>query len=44
VDDPYPTQRAAWDGIPFDGINPSVEQVSTFLSVNDEKDLKTQQQ
>jgi para-nitrobenzyl esterase len=43
VDDPYPTQRAAWDGIPFDGINPSVEQVSQFLSVNDEKDWKTQQ-
>jgi para-nitrobenzyl esterase len=36
VNDPQPAQRAVWDGIPFDGITPSVGQVSVFLSVNSE--------
>lgn len=32
--DPLSAQRAVWDGIPFDGIKPSVAQVSVFLSDN----------
>jgi len=34
VNDPQSEQRAAWDKIPFDGVNPSVPQVSIFLSDN----------
>jgi para-nitrobenzyl esterase len=36
VNDPQPAQRAVWDGIPFDGVSPSVGQASVFLSVNSE--------
>ena len=36
VNDPQPEQRAVWDGIPFDGVSPSVGQASVFLSVNSE--------
>jgi para-nitrobenzyl esterase len=32
--DPQSGQRAAWDGIPFDGVNPAVQQISVFLSDN----------
>jgi para-nitrobenzyl esterase len=34
VDDPQASERAAWDGIPFDGIAPTVQQVAAFLSDN----------
>lgn len=34
ANDPQSAQRAAWDGIPFDGVNPTVQQVSVFLSDN----------
>ncbi|HVN46150.1 MAG TPA: carboxylesterase/lipase family protein [Steroidobacteraceae bacterium] len=32
--DPLPAQRAAWAGIPFDGVTPSVAQVAVFLTNN----------
>jgi para-nitrobenzyl esterase len=34
VNDPQSAQRAAWENIPFDGVTPSVPQVSVFLSDN----------
>ena len=34
VNDPLSAQRAVWEDIPFDGVNPSVPQVSVFLSDN----------
>jgi len=34
VDDPYSTERGSWTGIPFDGITPSVAQVSALLAEN----------
>jgi para-nitrobenzyl esterase len=34
VNDPLSAQRAAWENIPFDGVTPSVPQVSVFLSDN----------
>jgi len=37
VNDPLAAQRAVWDGVPFDGVTPSVEQVSSFLSHNSER-------
>lgn len=37
INDPLSAQRAVWDGVPFDGITPSVEQVSSFLSQNSER-------
>jgi para-nitrobenzyl esterase len=37
LNDPLPAQRAVWDGVPFDGITPSAQQVSSFLSKNSER-------
>ena len=37
INDPLPAQRAVWDGVPFDGVTPTVEQVSSFLSHNSER-------
>ena len=37
LNDPLPAQRAVWDGVPFDGITPSAQQVSSFLSINSER-------
>jgi len=34
VDDPLSAQRSGWDGIPFDGVTPSVAQVAVFLTDN----------
>ena len=34
LSDPLSSQRSAWDGVPFDGITPSVAQVAAFLSDN----------
>jgi para-nitrobenzyl esterase len=34
VNDPYSAQRRAWEGVAFDGISPSVAQVSAILSDN----------
>jgi para-nitrobenzyl esterase len=34
VDDPLPAQRASWDGVPFDGVTPSVSQTAVFLTDN----------
>jgi para-nitrobenzyl esterase len=36
VNDPEGAQRAAWNGIPFDGVAPTVAQVAAFLSQNTE--------
>jgi para-nitrobenzyl esterase len=32
--DPHSSQRAAWDGVPFDNVSPSGAEVSAFLSDN----------
>jgi para-nitrobenzyl esterase len=37
INDPLPAQRAVWDSVPFDGITPTVDQVSSFLSHNSER-------
>lgn len=37
LNDPLPAQRGVWDGVPFDGITPSAQQVSSFLSINSER-------
>jgi hypothetical protein len=34
VDDPLSDQRSSWDGIPFDGVTPSVPQAAAFLTDN----------
>jgi len=34
VDDPLSAQRSGWDGVPFDGVTPSVAQVAVFLTDN----------
>ena len=34
VDDPLSAQRLGWDGVPFDGVTPSVAQVAVFLTDN----------
>jgi len=34
VDDPLSAQRSSWDGVPFDGVTPSVTQVAVFLTDN----------
>jgi para-nitrobenzyl esterase len=34
LDDPLSAQRASWDGIPFDGVTPSVAQAAVFLTDN----------
>jgi para-nitrobenzyl esterase len=34
VDDPLSAQRASWDGVPFDGVTPSVAQTAVFLTDN----------
>ncbi len=34
LEDPLSAQRSAWDGVPFDGITPSVAEVAAFLSDN----------
>ena len=34
VDDPLSAQRASWDGVPFDGVMPSVAQAAVFLTDN----------
>ena len=34
VNDPKSAQRASWDGIPFDGVRPSVPQAAIFLTEN----------
>jgi hypothetical protein len=31
---PSPTQRPSWDGVPFDGVRPSVAEVAAFLTDN----------
>jgi len=34
LEDPFGAQRRSWDGIPFDGVRPSVAEVATFLTDN----------
>jgi len=34
VHDPLSAQRSSWDGIPFDGVTPSVAQTAVFLTDN----------
>jgi para-nitrobenzyl esterase len=34
VDDPLSAQRSSWDGVPFDGVTPSVAQTAVFLTDN----------
>ncbi len=36
VNDPQAAQRAAWNGVPFNGVAPTVAQVAAFLSQNGE--------
>jgi para-nitrobenzyl esterase len=36
VNDPQAAQRAAWNGVPFDGVTPTVSQVAAFLTENQE--------
>jgi para-nitrobenzyl esterase len=35
--DPLSAQRAVWAEVPFDGVTPSVQKVSSFLSTNSER-------
>jgi carboxylesterase type B len=37
LNDPLSAQRAVWDEVPFDGVTPSVQKVSWFLSTNSER-------
>jgi len=37
VNDPLSAQRAVWNGVAFDGITPTVEQVAAFLSDNSKR-------
>jgi para-nitrobenzyl esterase len=37
LNDPLSAQRAVWDGVPFDGITPSAQEVSSFLSTNSDR-------
>jgi len=34
VEDPYSAERRAWTGVAFDGVSPSVAQVSALLAEN----------
>ena len=34
LEDPFGAQRRSWDGIPFDGVRPSVAEVAAFLTDN----------
>ena len=34
LDDPLSAQRQSWDGVPFDGVRPSVPEVAVFLTDN----------
>ena len=34
VEDPLSAQRSSWDGVPFDGVTPSVAQAAVFLTDN----------
>jgi len=34
VNDPLSAQRSSWDGVPFDGVTPSVAQAAAFLTEN----------
>lgn len=34
VKDPLSAQRSSWDGVPFDGVRPSVSQAAIFLTEN----------
>ena len=34
LDDPLSAQRQSWDGVPFDGLRPSVPEVAVFLTDN----------
>jgi para-nitrobenzyl esterase len=36
VNDPQAAQREVWNGVPFDGVTPTVPQVAAFLSENQE--------
>ena len=34
IDDPLSAQRSSWDGIPFDGVTPTVQEVARLLTEN----------
>jgi len=34
LEDPFGAQRRSWDGVPFDGVRPSVAEVAIFLTDN----------